>query len=219
MKPRDDKMMKLDTALSLGDPVPLAALRTRFGPKVDEDLAVLVAAGWPLECDEAGNWAMVRRYFLPERALTGTEAGMFARAAGLLADTDADVARFLSGIAQSLDTEFPEGMAMPDLTYDDLGYEDHAAFEWVPLVRRAVRLRLRVTLTYADRKGAATLRSVRPLMLDDVTGAWSLIGWCELRKDFREFRLDRTTSVKTGTAFPVEQGREWDDYLDAGGGR
>jgi predicted DNA-binding transcriptional regulator YafY len=219
MTPRTDEMMELDEVLTLGDPVPLADLRARFGSKVDEDLAVLVAAGWPLERDEADNWAMVRCYFLPERALTDAEAGMFARAAGLLTDIDADVARFLWGIAQTLDTEFPEGMEMPDLSYGDLGLADHAAFEWLPQLRRAARLRLRATITYADRKGAATLRAVRPLMLDDVTGDWTLIAWCELRKDFRAFRLDRMTTLKIGTPFPVEPGRELDDYLASEAGR
>lgn len=214
MKKRDADMAALIAALSEDEAQPPAALSAALGRDVSRDLAVLAAAGWPVERDEDGRWAMRRSYFLPDAAIPETDYGLLCRAAGLLADIDPEAARFLGRLAQQAEADFPEDGPPPDLAYGDLEYEDIAAAEWLPLLRRAVRMRLRVTIGYGDRKGKSSLRSVRPLMLDDVTGAWSLIAWCELRRDFREFRVDRMVSALTGTAFPREAGRELDDYME-----
>jgi predicted DNA-binding transcriptional regulator YafY len=62
------------------------------------------------------------------------------------------------------------------------------------LVRSAIRDRRRVELRYRDAKGEATSRVVWPVALGFFESARMLAGWCELRQDFRHFRLDRVQS-------------------------
>ena len=47
------------------------------------------------------------------------------------------------------------------------------------------------TSSTPQRTAAETERAVRPLGLFFWGTSWSLAGWCELRQDFRSFRLDR----------------------------
>jgi len=43
---------------------------------------------------------------------------------------------------------------------------------------------------------------------------WTLAVWCELRDDFRTFRIDRAEGVALrDDRFPRERGRTFDDYL------
>lgn len=80
--------------------------------------------------------------------------------------------------------------------------------------RRAIDERRYVELTYQDGEGAETERRVRPLLLCFWGWSWTLLAWCELRQDFREFRLDRVTRARVlAERFPVEPGRERDDFL------
>lgn len=59
-----------------------------------------------------------------------------------------------------------------------------------------------VSFAYEDEKGAATTRDVQPLGLWFWGKVWTLVAWCELRDDFRMFRLDRMTGMKrTGRQF------------------
>jgi len=58
-------------------------------------------------------------------------------------------------------------------------------------LRRAVEEHRRVWMSYEDKEGSLTERTVRPLGLFYWGSAWSLAGWCELRQGFRNFRLDR----------------------------
>lgn len=64
------------------------------------------------------------------------------------------------------------------------------------LVRLAIRERRRVELSYRDAVGQASERVIWPVALGFFESARILAGWCELRSDFRHFRLDRVESWK-----------------------
>jgi len=58
---------------------------------------------------------------------------------------------------------------------------------------RVVRLRYR-----ALGRDELTWRDVEPLGLVFYLDQWHLIGWCRLRKDVRDFRVDRVAAVEVG---------------------
>lgn len=61
----------------------------------------------------------------------------------------------------------------------------------VSLLRRAAWDEVTVSLRYEDGKGNVTVRTVDPLGIVYLQSTHSLIGYCHLRKDYRNFRLDR----------------------------
>ena len=86
---------------------------------------------------------------------------------------------------------------------------------WRIRLERAVRARRRVRLCYEDAGAKITERRVRPLEVNHGGQEWRLIAWCELRRDFRVFRLDRMTSVTVlRGVFPEEPGRTLVDYRE-----
>jgi len=95
-------------------------------------------------------------------------------------------------------------------------YNHHAEPILVDLaeLRSAIRTMHRVEFRYRDRAAAATRRRVRPLALAFYGPIWLLATWCELRQDFRAFRLDRISGlVVLDEAFAPEPGRTIADYL------
>ncbi|MBX7494365.1 YafY family transcriptional regulator [Qipengyuania sp. 6B39] len=81
-------------------------------------------------------------------------------------------------------------------------------------VRRAIRDRAIVRIAYRDAEGALSERTVRPLAIWAFTDGWLFAGWCEMRRDFRAFRLDRIASLEpTGNRFEEEPGRNLEAYL------
>lgn len=80
-------------------------------------------------------------------------------------------------------------------------------------LRNAIRAGRKVAIHYADPTGAETERTVWPLVIGYHHAARVLIGWCELRHDFRNFRLDRIVSAEFLEArIPVDPGmmrRKW----------
>jgi predicted DNA-binding transcriptional regulator YafY len=88
--------------------------------------------------------------------------------------------------------------------------------ERMDAMRVAIDERRRLELDYRDNDRRETKRCVHPLGLFFWGGAWTLGAWCELRSDFRSFRLDRVVNcVVHGTQFPDTPGRRLADYLRA----
>ncbi len=59
------------------------------------------------------------------------------------------------------------------------------------VLRKAIRLERKVHLSYRDGSGAPTERVIWPFALAFFDQVRLLVGWCELRQDFRSFRTDR----------------------------
>lgn len=88
--------------------------------------------------------------------------------------------------------------------------------ERLPLdpLRAAIRERLKVGFGYRDGDGRASDRTVRPLALSFFPPVWLLAAWCELREDFRSFRLDRLSELEVREErFEDEAGRTLADFI------
>ncbi|MBY0497408.1 MAG: YafY family transcriptional regulator [Cyanobacteria bacterium] len=82
------------------------------------------------------------------------------------------------------------------------------------LAREALIARRKLELCYAKPDGAATTRTVRPLGIFFWGRTWTLAAWCELREDFRNFRLDRiSASTMLDETFEDEAGKALRDML------
>jgi predicted DNA-binding transcriptional regulator YafY len=79
-------------------------------------------------------------------------------------------------------------------------------------IETATNARHRLVLTYADQTGAVSIRPVRPLGLWFWGKVWTMVGWCELRADFRMFRLDRIKTVEASGTFRPEKGKTLRDF-------
>jgi predicted DNA-binding transcriptional regulator YafY len=86
--------------------------------------------------------------------------------------------------------------------------------ERLDALRRAIAEQLFVDLGYKDVGDRVTQRRTRPLGLYFWGDVWTLAAWCELRRDFRNFRLDRIATLElTPTRFPDEAGKRLADFL------
>ncbi len=66
----------------------------------------------------------------------------------------------------------------------------------MPMLRQALREERKLRLCYRDRNMAVTTRIVWPVALAFFDEAQILAAWCELRQDFRSFRLDRIAAAE-----------------------
>jgi len=99
----------------------------------------------------------------------------------------------------------------------------HANREVDPLreaLSSAINDKAVLRLTYEDDNRRRTERGVQPLALNFWGSVWTLAAWCQLRKDFRNFRLDRISAcIRSGEAFADEPGKTLSDFLRAVGVR
>jgi len=102
--------------------------------------------------------------------------------------------------------------------YAPLSNAHRAIDKLIETARAAIDERATLQFTYTDDSGRETQRAVRPLALVFWGSSWTLGAWCEMRQDFRSFRLDRVRAcARSGRVFLDEPGKTLADYLRSTG--
>jgi predicted DNA-binding transcriptional regulator YafY len=93
---------------------------------------------------------------------------------------------------------------------------DGKAMHRLEAVRAAIGGRRVLRLDYRDAGGKPSAREIWPLALYFWGGAWTIGAWCESRDDFRNFRVDRVSTLETlARRYPDQPGRRLADFLRA----
>lgn len=82
-------------------------------------------------------------------------------------------------------------------------------------IRQAINSRHKLLLHYSDAQQRGSQRVVWPLALAFFGGSWLLAAWCEVREDFRSFRLDRVQQLSEQGYYPDRDGRRLADFVRA----
>jgi predicted DNA-binding transcriptional regulator YafY len=183
---------------------------------VYRDIAHLQGSGLPIE-GEAGVGYLLRPGFdLP--AMTFTFEQLDALAMGLsFVEVAGDTS--LAEAAREVRSKIQASLPDPDTRKLEnaplfASRRDGPALPSMKLIRRAVRARNILHLVYEDSAGTQSDRRVRPLAIWAFTDGWLFAAWCELRKDFRAFRLDRIMKIdETGDQFPDDPSQNLKAYL------
>jgi predicted DNA-binding transcriptional regulator YafY len=185
---------------------------------VYRDVASLQASGVPID-GEAGVGHVLRPGFLlPPLALTEEERQALTLGARLVAAwADGGLGRAAEELLVKLEAAGAgadlRGPGAPPLR----SYAprlDPSVRERLATARLALRSSRKLDLAYRAPDGGTTARRVRPLSLEFWGHGWTLTAWCELRDDFRAFRLDRIERLSpTGEGFRSEPGRTLADHM------
>ncbi|TVZ37890.1 putative DNA-binding transcriptional regulator YafY [Alteromonadaceae bacterium 2753L.S.0a.02] len=82
-------------------------------------------------------------------------------------------------------------------------------------IRKAIKARQKIALEYENAKQENSQRCVWPLGIFFWGNTWTLLGWCELREDYRVFRLDRILSfMALDDYFAPAPQRSLEHYLE-----
>ena len=161
---------------------------------VYRDVADLQHQGVPIEGEAGMGYRLGAGFELPPLMFTQDEASALV-AAARLAQSWVDPALALYAPA--------------------LGLEP-ALRARLQTLREAVQSHNKLRLAYRDVSGDASERTVRPLGCFYWGKVWTLSAWCELRNDFRGFRLDRMEAIELlSDRFRDESGKTLADMLRA----
>jgi predicted DNA-binding transcriptional regulator YafY len=69
----------------------------------------------------------------------------------------------------------------------------------MPMLRAAIRTRQKLRIGYRHADGTRSERTIRPLKMENWGRIWMLTAWCDLCRDFGEFRVDL---IETARALP-----------------
>ena len=182
------------------------------------DVADLQHQGVPIEGEAGVGYRLGAGFELPPLMFTQEEASALVAAARLAQSwVDPALARNIeTGLGKILSVlpaaarVSAEALALyaPALGLDD------TMRNRLQTLREAVEARQKLRLSYHDVSGDASERTVRPLGCFYWGKVWTLSTWCELRSDFRGFRIDRMDAVEVlPDRFRDEAGKTLADML------
>ena len=182
---------------------------------VYRDIQDLSLSGVPIEGEAGVGYMLRHKMDLPPLMFDRQElAALIVGIRFAQSWAGPEIARAADSALAKIKTALPPNIA-PELpllkVFAPAG--ERVGLEYLDPLNEAIRSRLKITLDYAREDGEASRRVVWPLGLFFWGKVWTLTGWCELRQDFRTFRLDRIQGLQTDGPFEPIEGRRLEDYF------
>ena len=173
------------------------------------DIQALQLSGVPIEGEAGVGYCLRRDYELPPLMFTADEMLALLLGADMVrAFTDPELASAARQVHDKIRAILPEKLLRRSeqlpYTVPTLGQQTEDATTHL-LLRKACERRQWVTLRYRDVEGQVSERSICPLALVGWRHGWTLLAWCALRDDYRNFRLDRIVAANVETRYFTDQ--------------
>lgn len=173
------------------------------------DIQALGEAGVPLISVPGRGYSLMKGYFLPPLSFSTEEATMLLLGSEFMAQNfDAQY----RGAAQSANRKIAG--VLPEKLHDEVQYLQNSIYfiaggtaqespemEMLSQLRRAIIERTTVRFCYHTRyttsgQNEQHIREADPYGLANVRNSWLMTAYCHLRKDIRNFRLDRMENLE-----------------------
>jgi len=182
------------------------------------DVAALVGSGVPIEGEAGLGYLLREGYDLPPMMFSVDEIEAIVLGASIVASwSDPELGEAARNVRAKIEAVLPERLRAVFLETNLVAPEHHyrePILVDLAALRRAIRTRNRIAVAYTNEAGAASRRTIRPLALAFYGPVWVMVAWCELRNDFRNFRVDRMAEATIlPERFGPEPGKRLEDFL------
>ncbi|GGH20520.1 HTH domain-containing protein [Cribrihabitans marinus] len=199
---RTDRLVDILRILRDGQTCRADEIAERLGVSVRtiyRDMDTLAASGLPVRGTRGAGYVLIEATTLPPLTLTGPELDALNLALAIVGEAaDPDLKAAAQSLADKIDAGLPAETVAPAEAWKFAvhPFADAArGFAHLAPLRAAIKSRQKLRLEYRSPDGIGTRRVVRPLRVASLGRVWTLTAWCELRNDFREFRVDLVESV------------------------
>ncbi|MEM9062621.1 MAG: YafY family protein [Pseudomonadota bacterium] len=182
------------------------------------DIAALIASGVPIEGEAGVGYLMREEIDLPPLMFNVEEIEALVFGARIVESwADPALAKAAVAALRKIEAVLPDNLqsVMSDVAMDAPAghYEEPILIDRTTL-REAIRARRKIDIVYCSKAGDSSQRTIRPLLVSFFGAVWNLTAWCELRRDFRTFRLDliREAAFREDT-FEEEPGKRLADLM------
>jgi predicted DNA-binding transcriptional regulator YafY len=166
---------------------------------VYRDIAALIGQRVPIRGEAGFGYVLENGFDLPPLMLTSDEIEAAALGAQWVAGHgDAALAHAAQNLIAKITAVIPDQFRPLIL---DAGSRAPPGWKIPPdgidvaQVRAWIRHGRKIAMVYCDETGRETERTVWPVLIGYMDAARILVAWCELRRDFRSFRVDRVKSA------------------------
>jgi len=187
---------------------------------VYRDIQDLMISGVPIEGEAGVGYRLKRGFDLPPLMFTKEEITALTLGARIVNSwADPQLAKAADQALNKIKVVLPDNLksSLSETSlfapFVQVSPEVTAA---MATLRIATEERRKIHFSYTREDGENSSRIVWPLGLFFWGGVWTLGAWCELRQDFRNFRLDRIANLtKANDNFSAGQDKTLEAYIAA----
>lgn len=182
------------------------------------DIADMLASGVPIDGEAGVGYRLHPHFELPPLMFTHNEVDALVAGARLIeawggSGLAAGARSALAKIAAILPADKRNTLDASPIHAPQF-FIDARTSRHMDALRTAINERRCVDVTYEDVDAKQSLRRIHPLGIFYWGNRWTTGAWCELRQDFRTFRLDRIDQLLiSDERFADVAGRRLEDYL------
>jgi predicted DNA-binding transcriptional regulator YafY len=192
---------------------------------VYRDVKALEESGVPVIGEAGIGYSVMEGYRLPPVMFTQEEASALIMGAKLAEQyTDMSVRKHFEGalykikaVLRGTDREYVEQLTeqihITKRSYplgEDFGQQHLSNIQHAIVQRKCLRI-----IYHSNYKEELTNRVIDPIGLYYYGSTWHLIAWCSLRKDYRDFRVDKINSLSTtGDCFEAGTHPSLKEYIN-----
>ena len=178
----------------------------------------MINSGVPIFGEAGVGYIIDKKYHLPPIMFDPDELEAITLGIGMVRNwTDEQFAARAESALEKIQAVLPAGRLADMQQLSTYSEQSAAKFPWevsFSEIRECIRNRIRNRFEYRDLKDRESERTIRPLALVFFGPVWLVLGWCEGRQDFRNFRLDRMAQmIVTGEEFAIEKDKTLEAYL------
>lgn len=200
---RADRLFDIiQTLRAASHPLTAAALAEQLEVTVRtiyRDIAALQASRVPIEGATGIGYVLRRGFDLPPLMFTADEIDAITVGARLVRRLrDPTLQRAAESVLVKVSAVLPEGLQSllrPAPFYVSTGSAPAVTGIDLAAVREAIHAARKIAIVYIDEKDRRTERTIRPIAMAYYVDVTLIAAWCELRRDFRHFRVDRIASA------------------------
>jgi len=176
---------------------------------VYRDISLLQSLRVPIEGEAGIGYMMRNGYDLPPLMFNAEELQAITFGLAMIGQRgDRALQKAAQSAMRKIEYVLPDSVANPILPGTVHFYQDDLRNAHLEIVRAAIQTPHYLDLVYEAADGAVSQRAILPLAVIFFANATITAAWCELREDFRHFRIDRILSVKQGDPIPEPVSRK-----------
>ncbi len=169
---------------------------------VYRDIKALCEQGIPVSFEQQRGYFIVQGFFLPPVSFSSDEANALLLMESMVSGfTDRSIQKNYSSALSKVKTVLRSSQKekleeldnnirfqVPQRMITDL--------EYLSQLQNAITAKLIIEIEYKNKKEEVSKREIEPIGLIFYAFSWHLIGWCHMRKDYRDFKVFNIIKIK-----------------------
>lgn len=186
---------------------------------VYRDISDLMGSGIPIDGEAGVGYLLRDEYRLPPLMFNSEELKALALGALMVrAWSDRKLASVTSTAIRKIESVLPENLKkeieLQAIVVPDFHMTESTSHN-LEAIRTAIDRNLKLDLCYRSLKGEETERVIWPFVLYFWGNKWTVGAWCELRDDFRAFRVDLIRDARLSEApFVPDEKKSLEGYVE-----